>query len=407
MVTTKVCPRCRAAGPELLFAGEACASCRASDAWSELGGARLVIDRAMIDETMRQRQGAEPPRTPWRQIRPWVAPMLALGVAGVAVWSLVVLLAALPIGPLAALQADRASAWKHALLAGAIAVSVGVVALVRTRRSSQFRRGSLLACHLVAVAAGATALVIGGLHGLAMRWGFDGMYTSMPPRESLGVPTHIDRILDAAVVILAPDAEGNALRGAIGAGAVVAAEAHRAWIVTCSHVAIPDVTPDAPRRARDARPVWVQLADGREGPATVKWAAPPPLDVVLIELTIDHPPLPVPIALDASSMIASSPVTFVPNPYRSGWKVLHGQVIRRETHHTSAGRYDLVLTDLPVMVGDSGSGLYDARGQLVGINTWNRIGDGHVQGMSLPSEAMRVAIDAIRAGRIDQLEQGE
>jgi S1-C subfamily serine protease len=139
----------------------------------------------------------------------------------------------------------------------------------------------------------------------------------------------------------------------------------------------------------------------------VVWAAPPPLDVVLLELPIDRPPPPVPLATDASELLAAASVTFVPNPLRSGWKVLRGEVLRRETHHTPAGTYDLVLTDLPVTQGDSGSGLYDARGQLVGINTWSRVGPGIAQGLSLPSEAMRAAIDAIRTGKLDQLRQEE
>jgi S1-C subfamily serine protease len=277
---------------------------------------------------------------------------------------------------------------------------------VRARRSRHFRRLPLLACHLLAIVAGATAAALGALGVLSGTSAF-GEHTAMPAREALELPAYVERIMDASVVVLAPDADGDARAGAIGTGAVVAAEAHRAWIVTCSHVAIPYVSTGAPRRPRDARPVWVQLADGRGGQAAVVWAAPPPLDVVLLELPIDRPPPPVPIAADASELLAAAPVTFVPNPLRSGWKVLRGEVLRRETHHTPAGTYDLVLTDLPVTQGDSGSGLYDARGQLVGINTWSRVGPGIAQGLSLPSEAMRAAIVAIQTGKLDQLRQEE
>jgi S1-C subfamily serine protease len=95
----------------------------------------------------------------------------------------------------------------------------------------------------------------------------------------------------------------------------------------------------------------------------------------------------------------------VPNPYRSGWNVERGKLIRRETHHTSAGAYDLLYTDLPVVHGDSGSGLYDARGELVGLNTWTLVGDASAQGISLPSETMRVLVDAIRHGNLEQLDE--
>jgi S1-C subfamily serine protease len=169
---------------------------------------------------------------------------------------------------------------------------------------------------------------------------------------------------------------------------------------------MPYIAVGAWRHPRDARPVWVQLSDGREGQAIVRWTAPPPLDVALVELPIDHPPEPVTIAPETREIQSSASVTFVPNPYRSGWKVLHGELIKRETHRTPAGVYDLLYTDLPVTFGDSGSGLYDARGQFIGLNTWTRItGNGPSQGISLPSETMRVLVDAIRDGKLDQLDE--
>jgi S1-C subfamily serine protease len=191
----------------------------------------------------------------------------------------------------------------------------------------------------------------------------------------------------------------------MGTGAVVASDDTRAWIVTCSHVAMPYAAVGTWRHARDAQPLWVQLSDGREGKATVRWTAPPPLDVVLVELPIAHPPDPVVIAADTSAITSSASVTFVPNPYRAGWKVLHGELLRRETHHTPAGTYDLLYTDLPVTHGDSGSGLYDARGQLIGLNTWTLVGGAGSQGISLPSETMRVLVDAIHTGKLDQLDE--
>jgi len=220
------------------------------------------------------------------------------------------------------------------------------------------------------------------------------------------VTANAERIVNATVVVLSTDADGDAAHLGIGTGAVIAADDTRAWIVTCSHVAMPYFAVGAWRHARDARPVWIQLSDGREGLATVRWTAAPPLDVALVELPIAHPPEPVAIAADTTEIQASASVTFVPNPYRSGWKVLRGTLLRREAHRTPAGVYDLLFTDLPVTFGDSGSGLFDARGQLVGLNTWTRItGDGPSQGISLPSETMRVLVDAIRAGAIDKLDE--
>jgi len=247
---------------------------------------------------------------------------------------------------------------------------------------------------------GAAALVV-GLSAWLVEGNFGGAYTTMPAREQLGVPSHVQRVLDATVVVLAPGADGDARELALGTGAVIARDDTRAWIVTCSHVAIPYAAVGTWRSARDAQPVWVQLSDGRQGPATVRWVAPPPIDVVVIELPIEHPPEAVPIAESSDVLQPQSPVLFVPLPYRSGWQVLHGVLERRETHHTPAGVYDLLYTDLPVIPGDSGSGLYDEHGDLVGLNTWTRSEDGRAEGISLPSETMRGLVDAIRAGRLE------
>lgn len=402
---TTICSTCKVAGLEQLRDGQACVTCRSQQAWSDLGTAGLTIDRATLDAAALRRRGEAAGAPRWRTCVDHAPPLVTLAIAAVTAWSIRALMAARPIGPLAALLADLREASQRATLLGLLALVVGAVALVRLRRRREYRKLPFIVSHALAVAVGGSAVVVGGLHWYAMSGGHFGQYTTMPPRASLGLTANVERILNATVVVLAPDASGDARGLAIGTGAVVAADEDRAWIVTCSHVAMPYAAVGAFRHARDAQPVWIQLADGREGRARVRWAAPPPLDVVLIELPIARPPEPVPISVDASLMQPGATATFVPNPYRSGWKVMHGELLRRERHRTSAGTYDLLFTTLPVTFGDSGSGLFDARGQLVGLNTWTRGSpDGGSEGISLPSETMRTLVDAIAGGRLDQLD---
>ena len=405
LATTSVCSSCKVAGPVRLYPGQVCAACEAQHAWSRLGAAdRLVIDRDSIDAAVKRRQGEAADEPLWRRLLVWATPAVTLGVAAIAGWLVLQLLSARSIGPLAALLAEMRAAARWTTVVGFATLTLGVIALVRFRRQRHFRRLSILASHLVVIIVGCTALVIGALHWVAQRNGSGFEYTSMPAREPLGVPSYVERILNATVVILAPDADGDARGVVMGTGAVVASDGTRAWIVTCSHVAMPYAAVGTWRHARDAQPVWVQLSDGREGRASVRWTAPPPLDVALVELAIAHPPEPVVIAADTSAIQASASLTFVPNPYRAGWKVLHGELLRRETHQTPAGTYDLLYTDLLVVHGDSGSGLYDARGQLVGLNTWTRVGDAGPQGISLPSETLRVLVDAIHHDKLDKID---
>ncbi|MBL8620003.1 MAG: trypsin-like peptidase domain-containing protein [Myxococcales bacterium] len=404
VATSTVCIACGQQGQIKLLPGEPCASCKSQQAWSANSAEPLRIDHATIDAAVKRRAGEAAGLPLWRRAIAWWPLVLTLGLAVLAASELRTLLSARDLGPLRTLIAELQASARRTTLFGLLALIVGVVALVRLRKHRNFRRVPLIVSHALAIIAGAAALVLGGLHWWGTG-GFGGAYTSMPPRVALPVSSTVDRILAATVVVLAPDKDGDARGLAMGTGAIIAADPARAWVVTCSHVAMPYAAVGAARHAKDAHPVWVQLSDGREGKARVRWAAPPPLDVVLIELPIADPPAPVVIAPDAAALTEGSKVTFVPNPYRDGWLVHDGQLLRRERHDTPAGSYELLYTDLPVVPGDSGSGLFDARGQLVGLNTWTRMRPGlAAEGISLPSDTMRALVDAIAAGRIDQLD---
>lgn len=405
VATTHLCPKCKVAGKELLLQGQLCRQCLSAEAWTEHDGAVLKIDHGVIDAAMLRRAGEAAGEPLWRKVIVWIPPAIAVVVALFAAWSLYRMFAARPIGPLRALLDDLVWSVKRAALVGAAAIAVGITGMVLLRRRRHFRQIPMLVSYALPLIAGLAAFSVGTLQLVFGDLDFGTRYVSMPTREPLGVTATVERIVNATVVVLAPDQDGNAFPPALGTGAIVAADDKRAWIVTCSHVAMPYAPVGAYRHAKNAQPVWIQLADGREGKAFVRWAAPPPLDVVVIELPITDAPTPVPIAPSASELEVASSVTFVPLPYRSGWKVVHGQLLRRERHATPAGDYDLLYTDLPVTFGDSGSGLFDARGQLVGLNTWTRVrGDAPSQGISLPSEAMHALVAAIEAGKLDQLD---
>ncbi len=404
VATSTVWIACGQRGRVELLPGEPCAACQSQQAWSAHSAEPLRIDRATIDAAVRRRAGEAAGLPLWRRMFAWWPLVVTLGLAVLAAAQLRALLAAREIGPLRALLADLEASQRRAIWLGLLTLVVGAVALVRMRRHRNFRRLPMIISHALAIIAGGAALTLGLLHWYGLG-GFGGAYTSMPPRVALPVSSTVDRILAATVVVLAPDKDGDARGLAMGTGAIIATDPARAWVVTCSHVAMPYAAVGATRHANDAHPVWVQLSDGREGKARVRWAAPPPLDVVLLELPIADPPAPVVIAPDAAALTEGSKVTFVPNPYRDGWLVHEGALLRRERHDTPAGSYELLYTDLPVVPGDSGSGLFDARGQLVGLNTWTRLGpDRAAEGISLPSETMRALVDAIAAGAIDRLD---
>jgi hypothetical protein len=402
--TSRVCPNCNVAGPKRLAPGQVCATCEAQRAWNAIGESGLKIDVQTIDEAVRRREGEAAGEPLWKKALGYAPVVFSLFVAAVTGWSLYMLLRPREIGPLKALFEELSSTERHALWLGIGTFIVGVVMIWRTRSNRSYRNPVVLVSHLLAIIAGTGAIAIAGFHMFAVGT-FNIRYNTMPKRETLGIATgNVDRIINATTIVLAPGADGDARQLAMGTGAIIHGDATHAWIVTCSHVAMPYAAVGSWRHARDAQPVWVQLSDGREGKGRVSWAAPPPLDIAVIELPITNPPAPIPIAPNAGKLDPNAAVTFVPNPYRDGWLVHHGHLLRKEAHDTPAGRYELLITDLPVTHGDSGSGLFDERGQLVGLNTWTKLEDGFSHGISLPSEAMRALSDAVEQNDFNRLD---
>ena len=123
----------------------------------------------------------------------------------------------------------------------------------------------------------------------------------------------------ATTVVVAPDADGDASRPAMGTGAIIHTEKMRAWIVTCSHVAMPYAAVASFRDAAAAQPVWVYFSDGRNVQGRVAWTAQPPLDVAIIAVDIQDPPPAVTVSRSAEEAGKGSSVRFVPNPFRDGW----------------------------------------------------------------------------------------
>jgi S1-C subfamily serine protease len=272
------------------------------------------------------------------------------------------------------------------------------------RRGRHFHRRVFLVAHLVAVFAGGAAAVVGALHWYGISGALSMRHLTMPAFTAGGYQSvHFERIAAATAVIVAPDQDGDARSPGVGTGAIIGRDRDRAWIVTCSHVAMPYAAVASWRDPGAAMPVWVQLHDGRSARGTITWAAPPPLDVALVEVRIANPPAPIEISRATDTLETGAPVMFVPNPYREGWMIHHGEIEKRRMHRTPAGPYSLLYTTLPVQPGDSGSGLFDSRGMLIGLNTWARFDAGGSRGISLPSETLQALVDAVRENRLHDL----
>jgi S1-C subfamily serine protease len=308
------------------------------------------------------------------------------------------LLHPLALQPLDVLQRAIVRPALLALALGVVALVMGIVGLVLLRRSHLHRAALLAVAAGVGITTGSAALVVGGFHATFAARGFGWDHVSVPAvPESVSDSPVLRGLVASSVVIVAPGADGDARDLAIGAGVIVRSDGRTAHALTCSHVAMPHVAVAARRDAATAPAVLVYFSDGRCVTGHVAWVGPPLLDVAVIETLLPNAPGAVTIATDTRAVGQGDSVWFVPNPLRHGWMPERGNVLRRDSLSTPDGVFSLLHTSLPVQPGDSGSGLFDTSGRLLGLNTWLRLGeDGH-EGISLPSEVVSDMMGVIEA----------
>ena len=394
-----ICPECSAPVKVRLIGEEACPQCESSKAWERYGeaGHKLVVRHGDIAEA--EAKINREPAGSAATIRYWLPGLAALAVGVLASFFVRELLSARPLGPLGPLYAElqRTSLLSAGL--GFAALALGIASTRAQKNGSLFRNAPLLIVNLCAVLVGAFALLVGGFTwGGASGVGWAHM--AMPPLagalpEMPALTAQEKSIMLATTVLVAPDGNGDARGMSLGSGAVIRSDRDAAFIVTCSHVAMPYASVAAFRDPKDAHPVWVYFSDGRHGEGRVVWTAEPPLDGAVVRVDIEDPPPPVPVRASADAAEQGFAVSFVPNPFRSGWTVHHGKVLKRESHRTPAGDYSLIYTSLPVQPGDSGTGLFDSLGRLVGLNTWTQFEEGGPKGISLPSNTMERIIQTM------------
>lgn len=386
------CPSCGQPTPGPLGLGETCPACEARGPWTDraspVPARRVVVTRREIEQAERRRLGYRPRTQAATLLITLVGPLLALLLAVVAVAEMIGLL--LPQEPedLPAVLATLSGRGLRVLVCGLAAVLLGAGLLLVLRKSRFHRAWVPLSLVLTALPCGVVGTVGGAMFWSASR-AYAFQHSRMPPiPETLQRDPRRGRMARAQVAIYARDPGGSLLLGGLGSGTIVSRQGPTVGILTASHVALPDQSPSAFREADPSRVLVVTFSDGRQARATLTWVAPPPLDLAILSARLERAPEPVPIAPDPEVLAEDAVMTFCAHPYRRGWTFHTGRIVARKVRHTPAGRFSLIITDLPVDHGDSGSGLYDARGRLAGVVTMKFSEDGAPRGISLPSDAL-------------------
>lgn len=273
---------------------------------------------------------------------------------------------------------NRASLWAIAiailgaplfgLVTGAIAMLVACIALVSHRPN---QRGVVLAAAAMTLG---LADIVGWAVGLSYYLGGSGVHVSFAEMaiddESLNeLPSHIARAMRANVMINANMGIG---RLGMGSGVVLHIVDGLSFIVTNRHVVdggYTSGTTTAPTDLSSMGRLTVGSITAVQAPATVVWVAPHGVDLALISARLPAGVVDVAHWDADKDVVVGDPVFAIGNPHGLGWTHTSGSIsqIRRQTR--SGFSYRILQTSAAINSGNSGGGLYDSTGRLVGINT--------------------------------------
>ncbi|MCB9950799.1 MAG: trypsin-like peptidase domain-containing protein [Planctomycetaceae bacterium] len=196
------------------------------------------------------------------------------------------------------------------------------------------------------------------------------------PEVLRDLPAPIGRAMRANVVIETQGKFGI-LSTALGSGVILNIENGTALVLTNRHVV--DLDYDGPGEGGDDDPLPestldVQMIGQPAQSGSVVWIAPYGIDLALVRV----------VGVPQSEHIASAiwdiaktpkigePVFAVGNPHGLSWTHTEGNISQKRIQHAGPLSIDLIQTSAAINSGNSGGGLYDAAGHLIGINTYTQ-----------------------------------
>lgn len=186
-----------------------------------------------------------------------------------------------------------------------------------------------------------------------------------------------------------------------GSGFVVTASG---YVLTNSHV-ITTAGEGDPGEPEPADTVYVQYRDKERVPATiVGWDIYDDVGLLKVD-PADHPVSPVPLG-DSSHVVVGEPVAAIGSPFGEESSLSVGVVAATERSigslTSSYNLVDAIQTDAPINRGNSGGPMFNARGEVVGINAQIRSESGTAEGVGFA-----VPINAAKRSMEQLIETGE
>jgi S1-C subfamily serine protease len=172
------------------------------------------------------------------------------------------------------------------------------------------------------------------------------------------------------------------------------------YILTNSHVVTTAGESDPAETPTAADTVYVQFRDGERVPAEiVGWDVFDDVGVLKVD-PADHPVSPVPLG-DSSGVVVGEPVAAIGSPFGQESSLSVGVVSATERSIDSLtsgfNLLDAIQTDAPINRGNSGGPMFDAEGEVVGINAQIRSESGTAEGVgfAIPINAAKRSMEQL------------
>ena len=159
----------------------------------------------------------------------------------------------------------------------------------------------------------------------------------------------------------------------IGSGVVLQIEHGSALIVTNRHVVDPKFAAQESTGAKGGLPdgrLQVKLIGQPVHPGRVVWIAPDGIDLALIRVDVDGTGARAAAWKPKTELVIGSEVFAIGNPQHLDWTHTRGSISQLHLQRHGSRQIHVIQTDAALNFGNSGGGLYDKSGLLIGINTW-------------------------------------
>ncbi len=254
------------------------------------------------------------------------------------------------------------------LMGATLSIILGVFALANIQRSAHLK-GNIAG--LVGVLVSGLSIML-ALYGLTARTAEERMApVDFEPGKIKDFISHADQRIRTPLMANVHIAVTHGFAGeSQGSGIVLTSLPDAAYVLSNVHVVTAGRAVKDIEALRKGPRIKVTFYTGDTYTGEPQWLAPHGIDLVLLKVKTPKP-LSVNTKLQQGRLLAIGQKVFaIGNPVGLNWSYTEGVVSGMRSHQYGPHDLTVIQMQTPLNPGNSGGGLYDLDGFLVGVNTW-------------------------------------